>query len=180
MMREMDEASAQQSSPGRHSVATKQALLAFYRHAVGPAHRSAARLTGGDRQRAEDLVQQAFLELVREATAGRITSVDVGWVIVTVRHRYLDSLRRAQREERHLQLVAAEAGSDGDTGTERSVELLARLPDAQRAAVVLHHVDGLSVSEVAQALDRSVHATESLLARGRERLRRLLQEVSDE
>lgn len=50
---------------------------------------------------------------------------------------------------------------------ERTLAALAALPPAQRQALVLRHADGLSVPEVALALGRSVHATESLLARGR-------------
>ena len=182
MMREMDGTDVAQPPVARHSVTTKDGLLAFYRLAVTPAHRSAARLTG-DRQWAEDLVQQAFLELVREVRAGRMTSVDVGWVVITVRHRFLDSIRRAGREERRLRLVAVDEFPSTTTtnpSSGRAIALLARLPDAQRAAVVLHHVEGLTVREVAESLDRSVHATESLLARGREQLRRLLEEADDD
>jgi RNA polymerase sigma-70 factor, ECF subfamily len=152
--------------------------------AVGPAHRSASRLCGGDRLRSEDLVQEAFMDLVREIRSGRITTVDVGWVIVAVRHRFLDSMRRREREERKLRLVwsrdQATANDAVDLSSERVTARLSRLPEAQRAAVLLHHVDGLSISQVAAALDRSTHATESLLARGREQLRRLLTEAPDD
>ena len=48
---------------------------------------------------------------------------------------------------------------------------LRQLPAAQRAALILHHVDGLPVRDVAKALGRSASAVESLLARGRERFR---------
>ena len=64
--------------------------------------------------------------------------------------------------------------------SERVTRALGRLPDMQRAAVVLHHVDGLSVAEVATALDKSTHATESLLARGHDQLRRTLMETTDD
>ena len=50
---------------------------------------------------------------------------------------------------------------------------LRRLSAEQRAALVLHHVDGLSVREVARQLDRSESAVESLLARARRRFRQL-------
>ena len=47
------------------------------------------------------------------------------------------------------------------------------LPATQRAALIMHHVDGLSIKEVAAAMDRSETAIESLLSRGRERFRAL-------
>jgi RNA polymerase sigma-70 factor (ECF subfamily) len=167
-----------------HPVGTRAEFLAFYRLAVRPAYRAASRLCGGDRARSEDLVQEAFLDLVREVRSGRITTVDVGWVIVAVRHRFIDSLRRGEREERKLRLVWSRQSAEGDShsgwpnddpSSERVLRHLGQLPDAQRAAIVLHHVDGLSVGQVAAALGRSSHATESLLARGRDQLRRLMQ-----
>ena len=178
----MDEPGIDARSGSRHPVETKDDFLAFYRLAVRPAYRSASRLCAGDRIRSEELVQEAFIDLVREIRSGRITSVDVGWVIVAVRHRFLDSIRRRDREERRLRLVWSRDRDDSpvelaDTSDARATQLLARLSDAQRAAVVLHHIDGLSVDQVAVALGRSVHATESLLARGRDQLRRLLSEA---
>jgi RNA polymerase sigma-70 factor (ECF subfamily) len=44
---------------------------------------------------------------------------------------------------------------------------LARLTPHHRAALVLRYLDGLPVAEVALLLDRSVHATESLLVRAK-------------
>ncbi len=66
-----------------------------------------------------------------------------------------------------------------EVGDERAVEVLAQLPAAQRAALVLRHLDGLSVPEVARTLERSVEAVESLLARGRVSFRRAYAEVSE-
>jgi RNA polymerase sigma-70 factor (ECF subfamily) len=59
-----------------------------------------------------------------------------------------------------------------DESQAATVAALARVPAAQRAALVLRHVDGFSVPEVADLLGRSVEAVESLLARGRVSLRR--------
>jgi DNA-directed RNA polymerase specialized sigma24 family protein len=50
------------------------------------------------------------------------------------------------------------------------------LPANQRAALILHHVDGLPVREVAIAMQRSQTAVESLLSRGRERFRMVYEE----
>jgi RNA polymerase sigma-70 factor (ECF subfamily) len=51
---------------------------------------------------------------------------------------------------------------------------LARLPDRQRAAVILSYYEGLSNAEVAGALDVSVGAVESLLVRARRGLAQML------
>lgn len=55
---------------------------------------------------------------------------------------------------------------------ERASRALATLPAAQREAVVLFDVDGMSLEEVAAAQRVSVSAVKSRLARGRARLRR--------
>ena len=47
---------------------------------------------------------------------------------------------------------------------------LASLPDRQRQAVVLRHIEGLSNPEIAEIMDISTEAVESLTARGKRRL----------
>ena len=56
---------------------------------------------------------------------------------------------------------------------------LLRLSLPQRMALTLRYLDGLSVPEVAQHLDRSVHATETLLVRARSALRHVYREGED-
>jgi RNA polymerase sigma-70 factor (ECF subfamily) len=60
---------------------------------------------------------------------------------------------------------------------ERLAALVARLPWAQRAAVVLRHVTGLSYSEVAAALGRPVGTVKADVHRGLQQLRSLLEET---
>ena len=54
----------------------------------------------------------------------------------------------------------------------RAAEVLERLGAHHRVALTLRYVDGLPVPEVAELLDRSVHATEGLLVRARAAYRR--------
>ena len=63
--------------------------------------------------------------------------------------------------------VGAASGAAADDLLAR----LAALPPLQRAALVLRYGDDLPVGEVARIVGKSVHATESLLARGRSALR---------
>ena len=59
------------------------------------------------------------------------------------------------------------------------MDALRAVPPMQRAALVLRHMEGLSVPELAQVLGRSVEAAESLLSRGRVGFKRAyLEEVS--
>ena len=57
---------------------------------------------------------------------------------------------------------------------------IAQLPERQRAAVVFVHQEGLSNIETAALMEISVEAVESLLARGRRSLRKLLEALRPE
>jgi RNA polymerase sigma-70 factor (ECF subfamily) len=54
---------------------------------------------------------------------------------------------------------------------------LAELPDDYRQAIVWHHLEGLSIAEVAERMGRSAASTNSLLARALLKLRRLMKEM---
>jgi RNA polymerase sigma-70 factor (ECF subfamily) len=58
----------------------------------------------------------------------------------------------------------------------RLAEALGRLPEDQRAAVELHHLEGRSLAETAEQLGRSRSAAASLVFRGLRNLRRMLDE----
>jgi RNA polymerase sigma factor (sigma-70 family) len=149
----------------------KQAFLAFYDATFAEAYRYAGRLCGADRDAAEDLVQDAYLNVLRRFRDGGDAVLTVGYVVTTIRHRYLDGIRHDTREERRLRLIVSDLGDDDRTPPSSAVPALADLPPRERTALVLRYVDDLSVAEVATTLQLSVHATESLLARARTRLR---------
>jgi RNA polymerase sigma-70 factor, ECF subfamily len=149
-------------------------FLEFYERSVSQVSRYASRLVGGDRGRADDLVQETYLTLVRQIRAGRSESVDVGWAITTCRSRYLDHLRKAEAEERTRRRSWERPPTMPGTGA--ATEALGSLPASQRAALVLRYVDDLPVAEVARTLGRSVHSAESLLTRGRDALRQAYQQ----
>jgi RNA polymerase sigma-70 factor (ECF subfamily) len=123
------------------------------------------RLTGGDAATAEDLVQEAFVGLVRAWRDGRVDRLEIGWLIKVVRQRFLDGVRGRSREDRRLRLAGR-----------RAMAWLERLPSRARAALVLRYVDNLPVGAVAAALGVSTRAAESLLARGRRQLRTIVEE----
>jgi RNA polymerase sigma-70 factor (ECF subfamily) len=140
---------------------------------------------GGDMALAEELTQQAFLHAIhhRDGFDGRADPMT--WLISIGRNVLVDHVRRLEREERRrLRLVvreirSEELGAPHGPPDERELVLkaLGGLAASQRTALVLHHVDGLSVREVAKALGRSDGAVEQLLNRGRARFRELYKEA---
>lgn len=132
---------------------------------------------GGNAGLAEDLTQETYLAVVRDIALGKPSTLSVPWLIGVARHKLVDHFRRLAREERKLKLVAGELVSDpipqwSDMTLDQVLASLCTLPALQRAAVGLRYLDDLPVPEVARLLGRSIHATESLLARGRDGLRR--------
>jgi RNA polymerase sigma-70 factor, ECF subfamily len=126
---------------------------------------------------AEDLTQETFMAAVDEIKKRRVITDRGRWIIGIARHKWLDQVRKGIRDERRLALAwraeqlddeDARLAWDGDGSRERALAALRRVPDAQRAALSLRYLDGYSVPEIAALIGRSVHATESLLARGRE------------
>lgn len=154
-------------------VSSEQGFMACYRATLSEVFRYAAMLCGSDRALAEDVVQDVYLAAMSKARDGGLRDLSVGYLIVAVRHRHLDRLRSAQREDRRLRLVAASPPAD-----EHHVpSMLASLPERERTALVLRYVDDLSVAQVGREIGVSTRAAESLLARATRRLRN--QEVRD-
>lgn len=146
-------------------------LLSFYDAAFDDVYRSAARLTWGDRPAAEDLVQEAFVRLVRSVQAGAVTSVGVGWMVTTVRRIHIDRLRADSREDRRLRVVAASPSQPASVGSSEIADLLDGLGDRERAALILRYVEDLSVADIAEVMGSSTRATESLLQRAKRKAR---------
>ncbi|MCU1366006.1 MAG: polymerase subunit sigma-24, partial [Ilumatobacteraceae bacterium] len=147
-------------------------LLDLYERTIDDLYRYASRLTGGDRAMAEEIVQDTYLAVLRRIRGGDVVTVDLGWLIVSCRHRFLDRLKSERRSKRR-EMLATSVGSDA-VSAGRAVDALAVLPVEHRTALVLRYVDDLPVREVARAMRRSEHATESLLARARASLRAVL------
>ena len=132
---------------------------------------------------AEDLTSETFLGALDSIRRGYTGQVTVAWLIGIARHKLADHWRREEREQRHLAAVASEPIGPGDeirVEPELGMEVLTRLSANHRAALVLRHVDGLSVPEVATLLNRSVHATETLLVRARAAFRSRYLEAEEE
>ncbi|MFZ1996069.1 MAG: RNA polymerase sigma factor [Solirubrobacteraceae bacterium] len=130
---------------------------------------------------AEDLTAETFMAAVAASRRHPPPHVTVAWLIGIARHKLVDHWRRAERERRGLAAVEHEPPAGEDPWNEvldaQAVHVaLLRLSLPQRVALTLRYLDGLPVPEVARHLDRSVHATETLLVRARSALRRVYRE----
>jgi RNA polymerase sigma-70 factor, ECF subfamily len=136
----------------------------------------------GDTGLAEDLTAESFLAAVRAVRQPGAPHPSVPWLIGVARHKLADHWRRVEREERGLRLLDREPGCVDDpwemvVDRIRAREVLDRLGAHHRAALTLRYLDGLPVPEVASCLNRTVHATETLLVRARAAFRRIYAEA---
>lgn len=125
---------------------------------------------------AEDVTSETYLAAVAAIEAGTLREPTTAWLIGVARHKLVDHWRRQGREERRLRAVAEVAPTADDPWDARLDAAHARavldgLGPHHRSALVLRYLDGLSVPEVADVLDRTVHATEALLVRARRAFR---------
>jgi len=160
------------------------AFRAFYDEAMPRIYGYFLHRCGGSRFTAEELTQETFLAVVTELKSGADVQAPVPWVFGIARHKLLDHYRREERDASRVvsasDPVDSVPSSEEDEARQRALGALADVPPAQRAALVLRHLDGFSVPEVAATLGRSVEATESLLARGRRHFRQAYTKGDDE
>jgi RNA polymerase sigma-70 factor (ECF subfamily) len=152
------------------------AFRSFYDEAMPRVYSYFLHRCGGGRFTAEELTQETFLAAVAELKRGAEVDSPIAWVFGIARHKLLDHYRREERDAARFvaprDAVDPVASSVENDARQRALAALRSVPPTQRVALVLRHLDGYSVPEVAAALGRSVEATESLLARGRRHFRR--------
>ncbi len=124
---------------------------------------------------AEELAQDAFVELYRRI--GRIESPEhlEFWLRRVIGHRCIDHLRkRPGRAEQPLEAIPEPAGSapGGDLLLEGLLQrLVATLPDIARLVVILRFQEDLKPGEIAETLDIPVNTVKSHLQRSLSLLR---------
>ena len=133
-----------------------------------------------DRAEAEDVVQEALLRLWRMAPDWRTGEARVTTWLYRVATNLVTDRQRARQRRRLAALEDAPEPADAAPGAvaqlieaDRMAALeaaLARLPERQRQAVILRHLEGLSNPEIAVILEIGVEAVESLTARGKRAL----------
>jgi RNA polymerase sigma-70 factor (ECF subfamily) len=142
-----------------------RAMVAFCHHFVR------------DGARAEELAQDVFVKLHQAADRYRPSARFKTFLYRIASNHCLNELRRGEYAARHAgaepadpDALPSQAASPEDAARARALEqavgeLLGRLPEKQRAALVLCRLEGLSYEEIAEVLDTSVSAVKSLVHR---------------
>jgi RNA polymerase sigma-70 factor (ECF subfamily) len=151
-----------------------------------PAMLGLARRILGNAADAEDVAQEAMLRVWTHAPRWQPLAAFRTWLTRVVVNLCLDRKRRAAwvALEAAGEIVDPSPGAGERAEVDERERLLAvavgELPDRQRAAIVLTYSEGMSNAQVAEVLDTTVSAVETLLVRGKQNLRRALRGVIDE
>lgn len=147
-----------------------------------------------DIQLSEDLTQETLLRVYNQSwdylPLGRFRA----WMYRIARNLMIDSVRKQSHDalvravkskpDSHdaLMRLVIDVVSPVQQAHQRELarivdEMLEQLPEEQRLTFVLHHYSGLSLPEVAEAMETSVSTTKSRLRLSREKLRERLQRL---
>jgi RNA polymerase sigma-70 factor (ECF subfamily) len=163
------------SAPPAVASVTDKAFDRVFRAEYGRAVAIATRVLG-DRSRAEDVAQDAFLALHRRRCSDQAWAGS--WVCAAAAHTALNVLRSERRRNRREQLAGAVSEPlDPAVAVERADDgrvlraALQRLPRRSATVLVLRH-SGLSYAEVAAAMDVNQNDVGTMLRRAESALRK--------
>jgi RNA polymerase sigma-70 factor, ECF subfamily len=144
--------------------------------------RFARALLHGDRQAADDLVQDSLERALSRWQQRRREGDLRGWIYTILSHRFISDRYRIRRRGEHKSLSdvqeADQPGMEGDQDRALArrdlMRGLATLPEEQRAVLLLVGVEDFSYEAAARILELPIGTVMSRLSRGRERLRRYM------
>jgi len=135
----------------------------------------------GNAADAEDVVQDTMLKVWTHRGRWQQGRAKFStWLYRVVSNRCIDLRRKPRTENVDAVPEVADTQPDASSVIERNevgnlLELaMQRLPEQQRVAVILSYHEDMSNGEIAEVMDTTVAAVESLLKRGRQQLREML------
>lgn len=140
---------------------------------------------------ADDITQEVFIQVYQSVADFKGASRFSTWLYRITLGKALDLEKKKKRKKRFGFVQALFGGAEEEKipavefdhpgvqleKKENAASLfkaLKQLPDNQRIAFTLHKMEGRSYSEVAEIMDTTVTAVESLMARGKTNLKKIL------
>ncbi len=154
-------------------------ILAVYRESVDSLYGFVSRRTGGERQLAEDVVQETWVRAVYDwRRRGKTPNQPEAWLKTVARRLIQQHYRRRRPATNQETPLALQEGEAMDAGTPEAAVLvhygLARLSKRHAAVLEAFHFDGRGVEDIARSFGLSARAVEGRLRRARQSLSRIL------
>lgn len=140
---------------------------------------------------ADDITQEVFIQVYQSISSFKGESKFSTWLYRITVSKALDHEKRRKRKKRFAFVQSLFGNGEEEQGhpsefnhpgvqmekKERAAELfsaLKQIPDKQRIAFTLHKLEGQSYQEVAEIMHTSLYAVESLMARAKTNLKKIL------
>ncbi|TFH20383.1 MAG: sigma-70 family RNA polymerase sigma factor [Acidimicrobiales bacterium] len=139
-------------------------------------------LTTGDRERATDATQEAFIKAYARWSKIKHYESPAAWVrrvAINASHDSFRSDRRRRKREEALPVDVEISGIDRYSSNTSTTDLLRNLPTRQREVATLFYVDDRTVAEIATILRLNEGTVKYHLSHARDGLRKLLDEGGD-
>lgn len=139
-------------------------------------------------QDAEDAAQRVFVKVYKKLPSYRGDAQVKTWIYRIAINQCLDIIRsqksRMRIDHGSAELVGTDWSHPGvlledQEAVKRIFDCIDQLPDTQKTALILKSIDRLSQQEIADVLEISIKAVESLLSRARSNLKKLLSNTKD-
>jgi RNA polymerase sigma factor (sigma-70 family) len=136
-----------------------------------------ARRITNNREDAEDMLQETFVECFRKIGSFRGESTFGAWLKSILINRCINHLRKKRVDLVYLENLPETSG-DTEPEPEYNIEKIAdgieKLPDGYRVILTLYLLEGYDHSEIAQILGISESTSKSQYSRAKDKLRKLL------
>ncbi|MCF8243298.1 MAG: RNA polymerase sigma factor [Melioribacteraceae bacterium] len=149
------------------------------------------------REDADDVAQDVFIQVYESLTSFRSEAEISTWIFRIAVNKSIDALRKKKRKKRYAQLISIFGTGEDDPPLEISSgenvqenfeqservkhlnKAIESLPDNQKTALILSKYHGFSNKEIAEILNTSISAVESLIHRSKKNLHKKLYDIYD-
>jgi RNA polymerase sigma-70 factor (ECF subfamily) len=135
----------------------------------------------GTRADAEDVVQDTFLKVwIRRGEWQQGRAKFSTWLYRVITNRCIDLRRKPRTDDVDAIPEPADSQPDAVSAMHRNEvtsmleEAIGLLPEQQRVALILSYHEDMTNAEIAEVMETTISAVESLLKRGRQQLKRIL------
>jgi RNA polymerase sigma-70 factor, ECF subfamily len=160
---------------------TEDDIRQIYRDSIDGLFGFVVRRTDGDRDLAEDVVQECWLRAVKAWHADGVPDNPAAWLATVSRNILANHFRRRpfERFDENTPEPLAEAGSHGEARDSLLSRALTRISVVQSRLLHSFHFDRLPVAHIAAAEGISERAVEGRLRRARQQLRHQIESDPD-
>ncbi len=135
------------------------------------------KLAGGDLALAEELAQETMVRVLRSFAQLRDPERFIPWVFRIATNAWRDH-RRRRAEAAPAEPEVRDGAAERDDLSRRVLGLLEKLPEPYRSALTLRYLEDLDYDAMSEILDVSAVTLRSHVARGRQMIRRQLEDLN--